>query len=106
MCQKALHTPLLVSFVVPAFVVLRSSLRFGETGRRGEVGVAAGRTSAWHHRPASGTHLKTRTGGLSGVPVERRCATGAIRLHDPNFTRTPKNILFPGNKKSAFLQIF
>jgi hypothetical protein len=35
--------------------------------------------------------------------VERRCATDAIRLHDPDFKRTPKNILFPGNKKVRFL---
>jgi hypothetical protein len=25
-----------------------------------------------------------------GVPVERRCATDAICLHDPDFKRTPK----------------
>jgi hypothetical protein len=47
----------------------------------------------WIARPAS-------------VPVERRCATDAIRLHTPDFKRTPKNILYPGNKKVRFLQIF
>jgi hypothetical protein len=53
--------------------------------------------------PRSGTHLKTGTDGLCSVPMERRCTTDAIRLHDPDFKRTPKKILFPGNKKMRFL---
>ena len=56
--------------------------------------------------PLSGTHLEIGRGDLCGVPGERRCATDAIRLHAPDFKRTPKNILFPGNKKVRFLQIF
>jgi hypothetical protein len=46
--------------------------------------------------------LKTGMSGLGGVPVERRGATDAIRLHDSNSKRSLKNILFPGNKKSSF----
>jgi hypothetical protein len=41
-----------------------------------------------------------------GVPVERHCATDAIRLHDPDYKPTPEKILFPGNKKVRFLQFF
>jgi hypothetical protein len=43
---------------------------------------------------------------MIGVVVERRCAAYAIRLHDPNFIRTPEKNLFPGNKKVRFLNFF
>jgi hypothetical protein len=52
--------------------------------------------------PRSGTNLKTDHGGLCGVPVKRRGATDAIRLHASDFKRTPEKNLFPGNKKVRF----
>jgi hypothetical protein len=45
-------------------------------------------------------------GGLCDVPVERRCATDAIRLHTPDFKQTPEKILFPGNKKCSFYDFY
>jgi hypothetical protein len=69
-------------YFLPAYGAARSAVLraepppshcFGATSRLGITG------------PRSGTQLKTGTGDLCGVPVERRCATDAIRLHDPDF---------------------
>ena len=53
-------------------------------------------------RPRSGTRLKIGTVGLCGVPVKRRCATDAIRLHDPILNEPRKNICFPETKNVVF----
>ena len=61
--------------------------------------------------------IGARVHGHEGVPVEavgfedglnfRVEWIGSIHcLHDPDFKRTPKNILFPGNKKVRFFAFF
>ena len=69
--QKAATKPAAAEKPVPADKAAAKGTGKGDVARLGITGSR------------SGTHLKTGMGGLYGVPVERRCAIDAIRLHDP-----------------------
>jgi hypothetical protein len=50
--------------------------------------------------PRSETHLKTGMSGLGGVPVERRCTTNAILLHDSTLNEFRKTFCFRETKNA------